>query len=261
MRVISVINLKGGVGKTTTTINMAAMLCRDFKKRVLIVDNDIQANASKFFERHSYDRPSIDRVYRGNEVHTPELIQTVSERLDILPANMNMDAALVSLSKNESENQIGMLKNCLDQVKDTYDFCIIDNPPGIGMNVLNALACTNDVVIPIKVDKYAMDGMQELFEVAEEMRAFNPGLASVKGLITQAYRSVEVLYGITVLQTSEYALYKTIIRRSNKVDSCSFDTSGMGLLSYSPRSAACIDYRKFVREYLEDVGEVVVRHA
>lgn len=262
MRVISVLNLKGGVGKTTTAINMAAILSKDHGKRVLLVDNDIQANVSKAFDAFSYDAPSMENVYRG-DAFAQELIHPVSERLDIIPANMNMDEALVELSKDEDSNQISRLKDCLLQVWNSYNFCIIDNPPGIGMNVLNALACTHDVVIPIKVDKYAMDGMQELFEVTEEMKGFNPELTSVKGLVTQAYRSAEILSGITVLQASSYDLYKTIIRRSTKVDSCTFETGGVGLISYSPRSAACIDYRRFVKEYLGEIpdGKAGVSHA
>ena len=101
MRVISVLNLKGGVGKTTTAINMAAILSKDHGKRVLLVDNDIQANVSKAFDAFSYDAPSMENVYRG-DAFAQELIHPVSERLDIIPANMNMDEALVELSKTRT---------------------------------------------------------------------------------------------------------------------------------------------------------------
>lgn len=262
MRIITIMNLKGGVGKTTTAINMAAILSKDYGKKVLLVDNDIQANVTKFFGKFSYDEASIENVYRG-EFLVDDLIHPVSERMDILPSNLNMDEALVELSNTVDANQISRLKDCLLQVQDGYDYCIIDNPPGIGLNVINSLACTNDIIIPIKVDKYAMDGMQELFEVVEEMKGFNPDLKSVKCLITQAYKSVEVSYGITVLQNSKYNLYKSIIRRSTRVDSCTFETGGIGLIEYSPRSAACVDYRKFVAEYLGEIpdGKAGVNHA
>lgn len=265
MRIISLINLKGGVGKTTTAVNMAIILAKLYKQRVLIVDNDIQANVTKYFELHDYELPSIEDVYRKESVSMKEIIRDtglVGLRLDIVPSNLNMDDAVTGLLLDDEHEQNTRLKNALKQVEDDYDFCIIDNPPGIGMNVLNALSCTNDVIIPVKIDKNAMDGMQDLVEISSEMSFYNPDMESMTCLVTMFYK--DMFAGDIVLRKSPYDVFDTRIRYSRKVDLASFET-GSGLLTYSPRSAACIDYKRFVKEYLEslpeDMRKGVISHA
>ncbi len=270
MRVISLLNLKGGVGKTTTAVNMAILLARYYGQRILIVDNDIQANATRYFNLHSYDKNTIESVYREKVVDMEKVICRSPIRgpqkytLDIVPCNMNMDAALLDLMMDKEQEQISKLKNALSQVEDRYDFCIIDNPPGIGMNVLNALACTNDIIVPVKIDKYSLDGMEELADVAGEMAEFNPHMESMRCLVTMFYKSPEMIGGDMVLRKSAYDVFDTRIRYSRKVDSGSFE-KGCGLCSYSPRSAASIDYKVFVKEYIrrlpEKQREGVVFHA
>lgn len=265
MRIISIINLKGGVGKTTTAINMATILAHVHGRKVLLVDNDIQANITRFFGKHNYDAQSIEDIYREEYVDIHSIIQpttVVGVDVDIVPSNMNMDAAVIDLLKDEKQEQTGKLRAALDQAASEYDFCIIDNPPGIGMNVINALACTHDIIIPVKVDKYGMDGMEELYTIASEMKEFNHDLSSVRGLITMYYKSPQILAGETVLRRSDYEFYKTNIRYSRKVDAGSFETNGKGLITFSPRSAACIDYKRFVIEYLDTFkGEGAASHA
>lgn len=263
MRIISIINLKGGVGKTTTAVNMAMILAHIHKKRVLLVDNDIQANATMYFEMLDYDRDSVGEIYRSSAVDVTSAIRGTyvangTNRdyvLDLIPSNMNMDTAVTDLVKDEGQDQIHRLRNALDQVSDDYDFCIIDNPPGIGMNVINALVCTHDVIIPIKVDKAAMDGMEELTALVGEVVDYNDRLSTVNGLVTMFYKSPEMIAGEMVLHRSPYDIFNTHIRYSRKVDSGSFEVNGKGLLSYSPRSSACIDYKKFVKEYLSSLSE------
>lgn len=265
MRIISIINLKGGVGKTTTAINMAMILAHVHGRKVLLVDNDIQANITRFFGKHNYDAQSIEDIYREEYVDIHSIIQpttVVGVDVDIVPSNMNMDAAVIDLLKDEKQEQTGKLRAALNQAASEYDFCIIDNPPGIGMNVINALACTHDIIIPVKVDKYGMDGMEELYTIASEMKEFNHELSSARGLITMYYKSPQILAGETVLRRSSYEFYKTNIRYSRKVDAGSFETNGKGLITYSPRSAACIDYKRFVIEYLDTLkGEGAASHA
>lgn len=263
MRIVSIINLKGGVGKTTTAINMAMILAHLYKKRVLLIDNDIQANMTLYFKMLDYNRDSIDSIYRLESVNMDDIIRCTYAYgstcrdyvLDIVPSNMNMDVSITELLKSESQDQIHRLRNALNQVSAQYDFCIIDNPPSIGMNVLNALACTNDIIIPIKLDKSAMDGMEELYVLAGEMAEFNENISSIKSLVTMFYKSTEMIAGEMVLHQSQYDVFNTHIRYSRRVDSGSFEQNGKGLLSYSPRSAACIDYKRFVKEYLSSVPE------
>lgn len=257
MRIISLINLKGGVAKTTTTINMAAILSKIYKKKILIVDNDVQANATKYFNLHDYDTSSIEDVYRQNNADVREIIKHCKmedSEVDLIPANMNLDDALTNLMKDTEREQITQLRDALKQVEQDYDFCIIDNPPGVGLNILNAIVCSHDIIVPIKLDKHSLDGMQDLFEIVKDLISFNPDLDTVTCLVTMYKKTMYA--ADTVLRKSDYDVFHTRIRYSEKVDSASFET-GNGLLSFSPRSAACIDYKIFVKEYLDNVSESV----
>lgn len=256
MRIISLINLKGGVGKTTTAINMAVILAKIYRQRVLLIDNDVQANVSKYFDLHDYDAPSMAEIYQINATFHDIIWDAAIPGLplDIAPTNMNMDAALTELIKDPERDQITILKSHLEHMKDSYDFCIIDNPPGVGINILNALVASNDVIIPIKIDKNSLDGMQELVEIAEEMKQFNPDMESIKCLVTMYCK--DMYAGDVVLRRSDYDVFRTRIRYSRKVDAWTFE-KGSGLLTYSPRSAACIDFKIFVKEYLESLPEAV----
>ena len=213
MRTAAVVNLKGGVGKSTTAINLALIMAKEHKKHVLLVDNDIQANVSKFFSVHSYDYKSMENILRDEETIAEDVIRSSGHYgLDIIPANMNLDAAAVDLMLDKEVNQVAKLKDVLQQVEDRYDYCFIDCPPGVGINVLNALAAANDVIIPIKADKNALDGMEELTEVIEEVRPYNPGLSLVKCLVTMFTNDIEVVKGEEALQKSEYSTFTTHIR-------------------------------------------------
>lgn len=250
MRTAAVVNLKGGVAKSTTAINMAMILGMIHKKQVLLVDNDIQANVSKFFSVHSYDHKSMEDVLRDKEVMAEDVIRNSGRYgLDIIPANMNMDAAAVNLMLDQEASQLTRLKEVLSQVEDRYDYCFIDCPPGVGINVLNALAAANDVIIPIKADKNALDGMEELTEVIEEIRPYNPGLSMVKCLVTMFTNDIDVVKGEEALQKSEYSTFSTHIRFSKRVNSWTYE-KGRSLVEVTPRSAATKDYKNLVLEYM-----------
>ena len=250
MRVTAIVNLKGGVAKSTTAINMALILTEIHKKRVLLVDNDIQANVSKFFGVHSYDYKSMEHVLRDEGTISEEVIRASGRNgLDIIPSNMNMDAAAIDLMLDQETSQITRLKEVLDQVDRCYDYCFIDCPPGVGINVLNALAAANDVIIPIKADKNALDGMEELAEVIEEMKPYNPGLKLVKCLVTMFTNDIDVVMGERALQKSEYSTFNTHIRFSKRVNSWTYER-GKSLVEITPRSAATKDYKDLVLEYM-----------
>lgn len=169
--------------------------------------------------------------------------------LDIIPANMNMDAAAVDLMLDQEANQIVRLKDVLDQVEEQYDYCLIDCPPGVGINVLNALAAADDVIIPIKADKNALDGMEELTEVIEEIRPYNPGLSLVKCLVTMFTNDISVVKGEEALRKSEYSTFNTHIRYSKKVVDWTYEKR-KSLIETTPRSAATRDYKSLAAEYI-----------
>ena len=239
MRTAAIVNLKGGVGKSTTALNLALIMATVYKYRVLLVDNDIQANVSKFFGVHSYDYKSMENVLRDTDTMAEDVIRSSGRvGLDIIPANMNMDAAAVDL-----------MLDVLDQVEEQYDYCLIDCPPGVGINVLNALAAADDVIIPIKADKNALDGMEELTEVIEEIRPYNHGLSLVKCLVTMFTNDISVVKGEEALRKSEYSTFNTHIRYSKKVVDWTYEKR-KSLIETTPRSAATRDYKSLAAEYI-----------
>ena len=151
MRKVTLLNLKGGVAKTTTAINMSTILSDIHAKKVLLVDNDIQANVSKFFNLHDYDSKSIEDIYRDEDINVKKLIRkTRHENLDIIPANMNLDNAISCFLMQEQGDQISRLSKALESVADEYDYCIIDCPPSIGWNDLNAIVASDAIIFPFK---------------------------------------------------------------------------------------------------------------
>ena len=155
MKTISILNLKGGVAKTFTAANMAYEIYRR-GYRVLLIDNDKQGNLSKAYSR--YDAESVAPVTRllaGDWQGATELIQNtdyVGQQccIDIVTSNMSLFGATWNLTKEDSENQTERYKRFADIMGGFYDYCIIDNPPDIGLNVINALAITDEVIVPVK---------------------------------------------------------------------------------------------------------------
>lgn len=156
MRVISIINLKGGVGKTVSAINIAHILAANYKARVLLIDNDKQGNASKFFGLHSYDLPSVADVLTGRAMPIAEVVRhSQYARLDLVPANMGLLTANSSLLVDTSRTRDYRMRSSLEVVADQYDWCVIDNAPDINISVINALMASDDVLIPVKIDRFA----------------------------------------------------------------------------------------------------------
>ena len=161
MKIISIINLKGGVAKTLTADNMAHVLAVFHNKRVLLVDNDKQGNTSKAFGVHSYDEKSLSDVLTARRLDVREVIKkTRFENIDVLPANMTLIRANMEVLMDTTRPQQTRLRAALDPVAGQYDFCIIDNAPDINISTINALVASDDVIIPIKIDKYAFDGLR-----------------------------------------------------------------------------------------------------
>jgi chromosome partitioning protein len=249
MKTIAVINMKGGCAKTTTTVNMAYILANDYGKKVLLIDNDKQGNLSKACGVWSDSKPSIADMLTGQE-HITDILQAgpVAD-IAVIPANMHLLTANLAVIKNEKINQATILADELEQVKDIFDYCIIDCPPDINISVINALVAADEVIIPIKIDGYAFDGMDELEEQINNAKKLNPRLRLKGCLVTMFYNRDVCRQGEMWLQNQRYPVFKTHIRRSEKADEVTF--SNQSLIQYSPRSGAARDYKEFVKEYLE----------
>ena len=244
MKTISIINLKGGVAKTLTADNMAHVLAVFHNKRVLLVDNDKQGNTSKAFGVHSYDEKSLSDILTARRLDPWEVIRkTRFENIDVLPANMTLIRANLEVMMDSARPQQTRLRDALNVVaKDGfYDYCIIDNAPDINISTINALVASDDVIIPIKIDKYAFDGLAELKEQIEDTRDdLNPRLRLAGCLITCFQRTDADRQGEEWLKAQpEYPVFDTHIRYSEKVTESTFSESPIA--EYSRRSGAAMD--------------------
>ncbi len=250
MKTISILNLKGGVAKTFTAANMAYELYRRGYK-VLLLDNDKQGNLSKAYGR--YDAESIAPITKLLSLqwnHADEVIQqTEYEGIDIITSNMSLFGAIWNLTKAENENQIERYKDFMEQTAagDYYDYCIIDNPPDIGLNVINALAVTDEVIVPVKIDEDALEGLDIVEGQIEEAKVFNPQLRLLGVLVTVFQNTDGESAGLEWLrQQGKYDILGTI-RYSKKVAENSF--MRRPIYEYSPCCGAAQDYKRFVSSY------------
>lgn len=252
MKTISVINLKGGVAKTISAVNIAHILAVVHGKRVLLVDNDKQGNASKMFGLHSYEHPSMAEVMTDRNVNLHEIIaHTAYENLHVIPANMNLLRANLQVLLDSSRPQQTRLRTALKNVSDQYDYCIIDNAPDINISTINALVASDDVLIPVKIDKFAFDGLAELKEQIDNTREeLNPNI-NLKGCFVTSYQRNEVnKQGEEWIQSqSDFPVFQTHIRKTEKVDESTFATTP--IIEYSRRCGAAMDYISLVDEYLK----------
>lgn len=254
MKTVSIINLKGGVAKTLTADNMAHVLAVFHNKRVLLVDNDKQGNTSKAFGVHSYDDKSLSDILTTRRIDPWEVIKkTRFDNIDVLPANMTLIRANMEVMMDSTRPQQTRLRDTLNVIaaENFYDYCIIDNAPDINISTINALVASDDVIIPIKIDKYAFDGLTELKEQIEDTRDdLNPRLRLAGYLITCFQRTDADHQGEEWLKAQpEYPVFDTHIRYSEKVTESTFSQSP--IVEYSRRSGAAMDYIAFVQEYLQ----------
>lgn len=253
MKTTSVINLKGGVAKTITSVNMAHILATVHNKKVLIMDNDKQGNPSKMFGLHSNERKSIADILTLRNIDIGEVIvPTAYKNLHLIPANMGLLKANLEVLMDQSRPQQVRIKKAFERIQEQYDYCIIDNAPDINISTINALVASDDVIIPIKIDQYAFDGLQELKEQIDNTKEdLNPTLKIGGCLITQYYNRDVNIQGEEYLRNgTQYPVYRTHIRRTEKVDESTFYR--MPILEYSKTCSAARDYLSFVEEYLSE---------
>lgn len=251
MKTVSIINLKGGVAKTISAANIAHILAVVHRKRVLLVDNDKQGNASKMFNLHSYEEPSVADVLTNRAANLEEIITpTQYQNLDLIPANMTLLKANLEVMLDSTRPQQTRFRTAFKAVSGEYDYCIIDNAPDINIATINALVASNEVIIPIKIDKFAFDGLAELKEQIDNTHEeLNPSLF-LKGCFVTCYQRNEVnRQGEEWLYSQqEFPVFKTHIRKTEKVDESTF--AATPIIEYSRNCGAATDYKRLVAEYL-----------
>ena len=249
MRTICFVNLKGGVAKTATTVNVAAILAKCHKQRVLIVDADSQCNATEFYGGDSAPLNLADLLRYGAPADGDWGIQeTAFPGVSILPGDESlMDLDLTKVEKSDVRSTV-LQELAQDAEKlNLFDFILVDCPPAFNAASAAALLAADEVVIPIKLDAFSLRGMANLMRQISNMRKINP-LLRLSGLLpTMWYKSNNIAKAEQQLKASGLPIYPHI-RRTDKVDDMTFAQEP--LVVSSPNSAACIDYKRFVKQLI-----------
>lgn len=251
MKIICIMNLKGGTGKTVTSGNIADLLAADHGKRVLLIDADHQGNTSRFFLDDEMIVTTLRDILAGEaEPYWPENVcHTGCEGLDLIPADMSL--AELDAAPERDPRAVWRLREFLEAVAEdnAYDYVIVDMPPAFSLAARAALAAADEVIVPIKLDAFSVYGMAELLRQIKSMERVNPRL-TLAGVLVTMWRNIDVVnQAERVLRGGSFPVFRTVIRQTDRVDESTFQRQPLRV--YSPRSAACVDYRALVREYLE----------
>lgn len=252
MKTISIINNKGGVGKTTTSINLSHIFSKYFNKKVLLLDLDGQANASKFFEVTEPKKNNISDILTERIDIRNAINHTQYENLDIITADSDLRTAYELIQEDDSILEKNMiLKNALSGVQSDYDFCIIDNAPSLTIGTDNALVASDEVIVPMTIDIYGFWGLNQLTDIIQKARETNPSIFFRGCLVTKYIKNeTSKEYQDILKGQKNYPVFDTHIRNTDKMSESTFYREPIA--EYSRRSAAAVDYMKLAEEYLKE---------
>lgn len=248
-KIVSIVNQKGGVGKTTTSINLSACVGK-LGKKVLLVDIDPQGNATSGYgiNKRDVEISSYDLMI-GSAKASDIILQTKFEGVDILPANMNLAGAeieLVDMDKRESR-----LKTALAPVESQYDYIFLDCPPSLGLITLNALIASDTYFVPIQCEYYALEGLSQLIATVHTIkRKFNP-LLDLDGVLLTMFDGRLNLTGQVVSEVKKYfpkKVYTTVIPRNVRLSEA--PSFGEPICYYDPSSKGSLAYTQLAKEYV-----------
>ena len=248
-RIISVANQKGGVGKTTTTVNLGASLAFVGKK-ILLVDSDAQGNATSGMGIRKPDVTHDIYDVLVNEVPIQDAIYPTSrENLDIVPATLQLSGAEIELTSMMARES--RLKMALNEVKDQYDFILIDCPPSLGHLTINAFTASDSILIPVQCEYYALEGLSQLLNTVRLVQKhFNPEL-EIEGVLLTMYDARTNLGAEVVEEVRRYfqeKVYDTIIPRNIRLSEA--PSHGLSIIDYDIRSKGAEVYQALAKEVL-----------
>ena len=248
-RIISIANQKGGVGKTTTTINLSAALAEAGKK-ILVVDMDPQGNTSSGFniEKNTEENTSYELLLDECTI-TEAIKKGVIENLDIIPSNVNLAAAEIELIGVDRKEYI--LRDALDFVRDDYDYIILDCPPSLNLLTVNAMVASDSVLVPIQCEYYALEGLSQLIHTINLVRERLNGRLGIEGILFTMYDARTNLSAQVVENVKanvKHRIYDTVIPRNIRLaEAPSF---GQPITIYDSHSSGAEAYRKLAAEII-----------
>jgi len=258
-RIIAVTNQKGGVGKTTTSVNFAASIS-ETGRRVLLIDLDAQGNATmgSGCNKHEVIKTGYDLLLGHSDIRDT-IIYAADAGYDLLPGNSDLTAAEVELMTRDSRER--RLRAALVYVQNDYDLIVIDCPPSLSMLTINALAAAHGVLIPIQCEYYALEGLSALLETVEQVRAaINPEL-EIEGLLRTMFDTRNNLANDVSQQLQEHfgdKVYRTIIPRNVRLAEA--PSHGLPIIRYDSNSRGATAYLALAGEYLRRHAESSVNH-
>ncbi len=248
-KIVSFSNQKGGVGKTTTCVNMAAYIA-SFGKKVLLIDMDPQGNATTGFGlSKSSLKESVYNVLIEDDKVSANIRKTEMENLDLLPANIDLAGAEVELVYKRQREKV--LKTALEEVRDNYDYIFIDCPPSLGLLTINALSAADSVIIPIQSEYYALEGLSQLMNsISLVKQHLNPKL-EVDGVVLTMYDSRSLISRQISEEIRKFftkRLFEIVVPRNIRlVEAASY---GKPILLHDPKCTGARAYKALTEEYL-----------